>query len=93
MFQPALAPRFLRANTTRMVLFGLGRGRRAPRVPKDEQREHRKRQQRTKHTCEQCAHVHVGARRARETKRADGDSEGEDRPEERGQWEREEARE
>ncbi len=56
-------------------------------------REHRERQQHTEHTREQRAHVHVGACRARETKRADGDGEGEDCPEERNQWEREEARE
>jgi hypothetical protein len=36
--------------------------------------------------------VHIGARRGRETKRAHGDGEGEDCPEERSQWEREEAR-
>ena len=89
---PALAFRLPPdANPTRIVIFGLARRWRAPRVPKDEHREHGENQQHAEHAREQRARVHVPSHHARKTERADGDGEGEDRPEQRCQREREEA--
>ena len=77
-----------------MFLLRLARRLLAPRVPKDEKREDREREKHAEHCAEERARMHVpAAGRADEAERSDGDGEGEDRPEERCEREREEARE
>ena len=77
-----------------MVLLRLARRLLAPRVPEDEERKDCKREKHAEHCTEERARMHVPAAGcADKAERGDGDSEGENRPEERCEWEREEARE
>ena len=77
-----------------MVLLWLARRLLAPRVPEDEERKDCKREKHAEHCTEERARMHVPAAGcADKAERGDGDSEGENRPEERCEWEREEARE